>query len=353
MAAGQRSCSPHFWAACASGRSRMSSISGAWWCCRCSARWASAASSRHTAVYLSEMIAPQVRNQVLLASQGVTALVARWHQHAGVLLIPSHWQMVPVGQRGHRDGRSCCHCCTGCCRNRRVGWKRTAVRRKPSASWRNWRNAGSAPATHLCRSRIAARTTGRDGRHGAWKRAVQQPALSRPHVGADPRCWLAATPGLIYGVGAFAAVYMVDHGVSAHDVFLTFAVGLRGALSWRFRSMPARRTGGTPRCRAVMATCSLWLGCRLAGAGSGGHRSLLHHRPHVHRVVPVQPVQLHGGRLSRPASASVAFAWTDGLGHLGAWGGVTLTRTALCNGTEPSRLGTVYHSAWRAACRLC
>lgn len=46
---------------------------------------------------------------------------------------------------------------------------------------------------------------------------------------------------------------------------------------------------------------------------------------------------------------SVAFAWTDGLGHLGAWAGVTLTGAAECDGTGPSRLGSVHHRAGRAA----
>ena len=36
-------------------------------------------------------------------------------------------------------------------------------------------------------------------------------------------CWLLGYAGLIYGVGAFTAVYMVDHGATAHFVFLTIA----------------------------------------------------------------------------------------------------------------------------------
>jgi hypothetical protein len=38
-------------------------------------------------------------------------------------------------------------------------------------------------------------------------------------------CWLLGYAGMIYGSGAFAAVYMVDHGATAHFVFLTFVVG--------------------------------------------------------------------------------------------------------------------------------
>ena len=38
-------------------------------------------------------------------------------------------------------------------------------------------------------------------------------------------CWLFGGAGMIYGSGAFAAVHMVDHGATAHFVFLTFVIG--------------------------------------------------------------------------------------------------------------------------------
>src|SRR6202044_3857375 len=44
-------------------------------------------------VYLSEMTSPLVRNKVLLASQGVTALVAVGVNVLALFLIPSHWQI--------------------------------------------------------------------------------------------------------------------------------------------------------------------------------------------------------------------------------------------------------------------
>ena len=43
-------------------------------------------------VYLSEMISPQLRNRALLASQGVTALVAVSVNLLAFWLIPSQWQ---------------------------------------------------------------------------------------------------------------------------------------------------------------------------------------------------------------------------------------------------------------------
>ena len=43
-------------------------------------------------------------------------------------------------------------------------------------------------------------------------------------LGGIGSAWGVVLAGLIYGVGAFAAVFMVDHGGSAHFVFLTIAV---------------------------------------------------------------------------------------------------------------------------------
>ena len=92
-------------------------------------------------VYLSEMTSPELRNRVLLTSQGVTALVA-----VGVNLLAFFPYSAPVARSscgsapGSRSS-SCCRCSTGSCRNRRVGWKRTGGMRKPSGSWRTSRRA--------------------------------------------------------------------------------------------------------------------------------------------------------------------------------------------------------------------
>src|SRR6478735_1981146 len=48
VGAGRRSCSRHSSAESASGPSPTSPTSGAWWCCRSSARWVLAASSQRT-----------------------------------------------------------------------------------------------------------------------------------------------------------------------------------------------------------------------------------------------------------------------------------------------------------------
>ncbi len=55
-------------------------------------------------VYLSEMTSPEVRNKVLLMSQGMTALVAVGVQPARLCLDPRQLAAVPVGQRRDRGG---------------------------------------------------------------------------------------------------------------------------------------------------------------------------------------------------------------------------------------------------------
>jgi MFS family permease len=59
---------------------------------------------------------------------------------------------------------------------------------------------------------------------GAWQEIFRSPQY-RGRTIAALICWLLGYAGMIYGSGAFAAVYMVDHGAKAHFVFLTFVVG--------------------------------------------------------------------------------------------------------------------------------
>ena len=173
-------------------------------------------------VYLSEMTSPEVRNKVLLASQGVTALVAVSVNLLAFWLIPGAMAGVPVDQRGHRDRGPAAAGCTGSCRNRRAGWRRTAATRKPNAPWRTT-NAGcsSYNSAPLPEPRGADNPVIMAGQ-GAWKELFTSPQYRR-RTWVLIICWMAGYAGLIYGVGAFLAVYMVDHGATAHDVFLTIA----------------------------------------------------------------------------------------------------------------------------------
>jgi hypothetical protein len=137
-------------------------------------------------------------------------------------------------------------------------------------------------------------------------------------------CWLCCYPGLIYGVGAFIGVYMVDHGVSSHFVFGTFIAAY--AATFVAFQINSRLGEGLERRDTMFVLCIVF---SLAWTVA-----YLYPEPYVMATCVVI------GRIcttlvlfnlynytavSFPTRIrSVAFAWTDGLGHLGAWAGVTL-----------------------------
>ena len=158
---------------------------------------------------------------------------------------------------------------------------------------------------------------------GAWREIFSNPQY-RGRTILLVVCWLLGYAGLIYGVGAFAAVYMVDHGATPHFVFATIA----GAYAVTFVAFQLNsRLGERVERRDVMFFMALlfaasWL---------------------VIYLSPSLPVIVIFYSLSRVGTGlwlfnlynytavayptrirAVAFAWTDGLGHLGAWAGVTL-----------------------------
>jgi len=105
-------------------------------------------------VYLSEMTSPAVRNRVLLASQGVTALVAVGVNLLAFWLIPGRWSCSCGSAQSSRSS-CCCRGCTGSCPNRRAGWRHTAGTRKPNTRWRSTSARCSATTARRCRNRGA------------------------------------------------------------------------------------------------------------------------------------------------------------------------------------------------------
>jgi predicted MFS family arabinose efflux permease len=151
--------------------------------------------------------------------------------------------------------------------------------------------------------------------------------------------WLLGYAGLIYGTGAFAAVYMVYHGASAHFVFLTFAVsGTVIFLAFQINS----RLGERVERRDVM--------CGMAGLFIVSW-IVIYLRPSLPIIAVFFTISRVGVALwlfnlynytavAYPTRIrSRAFAWTDGLGHLGAWAGVTLLGPLYALG--PNHLGWI------------
>jgi MFS transporter, putative metabolite:H+ symporter len=274
-------------------------------------------------VYLSEMTSPVVRNKVLLASQGSTALVAVTVNMLAFWLIPSRWQaylwvsaaieivvLLPL-----------------------LWWKLPESPRWLEARGRH--AEAEAIMTEYERhvqtvSGGAALPEPDHGMHpvvvagkGAWMEIFTNPQY-RDRTLLLIVCWLLAYAGLIYGVGAFTAVYMVDHGGSAHFVFLTIAAAYAVLfVAFQINS----RLGEQVERRDVLFAMGVLFAVSWI----------------IIYMVPTLPVIAVFYALSRVGTGlflfnlynytavayptrirAVAFAWTDGLGHLGAWAGVTL-----------------------------
>jgi putative MFS transporter len=288
-------------------------------------------------VYLSEMTSPTVRNKVLLASQGVTALVAVSVNLLALWLIPAYWQaflwvsagveiiillpllyfLLPESPRWlEAHGRH-----------------EEADRAMAEYEQRVQRYS-SAPLPQPNPADNPVIMAGR----GAWKELFTNPQY-RSRTLVLIICWLAGYAGLIYGVGAFLAVYMVDHGANAHFVFGTVAVAY---LVLFFAFQVNARLGERVERRdviALMATlfAACWIVAWLVPSltviavcyiisriGTGLFLFNLYNYTAV-----AYPTRIR----------SIAFAWTDGLGHLGAWGGVTLLGPLYLLG--PNHLGWI------------
>jgi MFS family permease len=274
-------------------------------------------------VYLSEMTSSAIRNKVLLASQGITALVAASVNMLAFWLIPGRWQAFLWVSAGILI----------------VVLLPLLLRRLPeSPRWleAHGRHAEAERAVEELEARCRRANGGwplpepDQGMHplvvagkGAWREIFVNPEY-RGRTIAVLICWILGYAGLIYGSGAFAAVYMKGHGASAHFVFLTFAIG--AVVVFFAFQMNARISEAVER-RDVMFA----MACLFAAAFV-----VVYLAPNLWVIAVFFIVSRIGVSLwlfnlynytavSYPTRfRAVAFAWTDGLGHLGAWAGVTL-----------------------------
>jgi len=288
-------------------------------------------------VYLSEMTSPAVRSRVLLASQGMTALVAVGVNMLAFWLVPSHWKvflwisaaievliLLPLLYRYLPESPRWLE-----------AHGRTAEAERIVTQYEQRVQAVSGlPLTEPQKGRHPVVVAGR----GAWREMFTNPDY-RGRTLLLIVCWLLAYAGLIYGVGAFAAVYMVDHGASPHFVFATIA----GAYALTF----------------VAFQINAWLGERverrdvlfLMGVLFAASWMIIWLRPTLAMIVVFYALSRVGTGLflfnlynytavAYPTRMrATAFAWTDGLGHLGGWAGVTLLGPLYVAG--PDHLGWI------------
>ncbi|HJU16566.1 MAG TPA: MFS transporter [Stellaceae bacterium] len=288
-------------------------------------------------VYLSEMTSSAIRNRVLLASQGLTALVSVCVSLLGFWLIPGQWRLylwasaailiviflplllwlLPESPRWlEAKGRH------------------AAAEREMARLEQRCRRAGNRelpePGRGLNPVIVAERSI--------WREIFTSP-LYRDRTLVLLACWLLGYAGLIYGTGAFAAVYMVDHGASAHFVFLTYAA--TGVVAFAALQINSRLRDRVERRDVMCAMAVLFAACwaviyaipslsviavffALSRAGTGLWLFNLYNYTAVSYPTRIR---------------ATAFAWTDGLGHLGAWAGVTLLGPLYVLG--PNHLGWI------------
>jgi MFS family permease len=273
-------------------------------------------------VYLSEMTSSVIRNKVLLAAQGITALVAGSVNLLAFWLIPGHWQaylwvgaviqiviLLPLLFRLLPESP----------RWLEARGRHTEAEQAVATFEERCQRASGRPLPDpdqgLHPVMVAAK--------GAWREIFTSPQY-RGRTIVVLICWLLAYSGMTYGSGAFFAVYMVDHGASAHFVFLTFIV--TSLVVFCGFQVNARIRQGIER-RDVLCAVACWFAATFAVVHLAPNLWVIAAFFIIGRIgVGLWVFNLYNytaGAYPTRIRAS-AFAWTDGLGHLGAWGGVTL-----------------------------
>jgi MFS family permease len=273
------------------------------------------------AVYLSEMSSQPVRNKTLLTSQASTAVVGFVILMTAHFMMPHYWKQFVF---------------LGVAIQALVLLPLLWWRLPESPRWLDTHGRGKEADTVL---------KGLERRCEAIAGPLAAPDLTRPsfepakkarlsEIVTNPEyrwrsililvCWLLAYPGIVYGSGAFTAVYMLDHGKNA-EFFFALAAGASVVIFFAF--LLNARLGETVERRDVLLVLALLFAVGWA----------------IMYFAPTTSGFIVGYVLSRIGTAlflfnlynytavafptrirSVAFAWTDGLGHFGAWAGVTM-----------------------------
>jgi putative MFS transporter len=173
---------------------------------------------------------------------------------------------------------------------------------------------------------------------GAWRELFTS-HVYRPRTLVTLAAWFFGYAGIVYGAPSFAAVYMADHGASAQFVFALITIA--GLIRFGAFLANARLGERIERRDVILALAILFSVSYL----------VMFFVPTLAVMAVFYTLGSIGGGLwlfnmynytavsFANRMRSMAFSWTDGLAHLGAWGGITLTGGLYLLG--PNHLGWI------------
>src|SRR6516165_9964647 len=270
-----------------------------------------------------------IRDNIVGDPQQGTASIAGRHgtgrgicQLAGLLADPGPLAGLPVGGRGVLDRCS-------------VAAAELAAAGVAAMARNTWASRGSRASRRPVRRALPPRqrpaaaragsghASGRRRQKGGLARDIPRPAISRPHDrGAD-----LLAPRLRRNdlrIGRVCRGLLVDHGATAIFVFLTFVVGSL-VVFFAFQ-VNVRISEGIER-RDVMCAMACLFAATFVVVYLAPNLWIIASFFVLSRIaVSLWLFNLYNyTAVAYPTRIrATAFAWTDGLGHLGAWGEVTL-----------------------------
>jgi MFS family permease len=272
------------------------------------------------AVYLSEMSSQPVRNKMLLTAQASTALVGVVILAAAANMMPTYWREFIF---------------LGVAIQVLVLFPLLYFRLPESPRWLDAHGRGEEADEVLrglerrCEAiagPLPAPDTNRKPAEPAVKARLSE-IMTNPEYRKRTLlilvCWLLAYPGIVYGSGAFTSVYMVDHGKHAEFVFW---LAVAAALVIFFAFLVNARLGEKVERKDVLVVTALlftvgWVIMYFSPTTTGFIVGYILSR--IGTALFLFNLYNYTAVAFPTRIRSVAFAWTDGLGHFGAWVGVT------------------------------
>lgn len=151
--------------------------------------------------------------------------------------------------------------------------------------------------------------------------------------------WILGYGGIVYGFGAYVLVYIAARGHGPHFTFITYFIGaligggllvVNSFIAERFERRDAILVG------AVLFAISLYIVYATTGTAV---LVLFYWLAGVGEVIWLWNMYGYTANAFPTRLRAIGTGWTDGLGHLGAWGGSVLAGTLFTVG--PDHLGWI------------